>query len=308
MANFEVKDFKGVIPALLTVFDKDENIDEKATRGFVNHLIEKGVGGFYLTGSTGEGFLMSLEERKQVVECVIDEVEGRVPVMVHIGVIGTKNSIELAKHAYGAGADAISSVPPFYWKFKEEHIYNYYKDIAEATPLPMIVYNIPFAGVLEFNTIKRLASIEGVKGIKYTATTHHQISMIKDQIGEEFLVFSGCDEMAASGLINGADGIIGSFYNLMPELFIEIINAIKNNDIVTAKAKQKTAIQIIDYSLSKDYFSVMRVALGWMGVNAGYSRRPFNNIMGEEEEELKSGFKNLKGTYDISGVDFLENL
>ncbi|GAA0179900.1 N-acetylneuraminate lyase [Clostridium sediminicola] len=308
MGKFKIEEFTGVIPALLTVFDENENIDEKRTRGFINHLIEKGIDGLYLTGSTGEGFLMSLEERKKVVEIIIDEVSGRIPIMVHIGAIGTKNSIELAKHAYEAGADAISSVPPFYWNFKEEHIYNYYKDIAEATSLPMIVYNVPLAGILGFESIKRLASIEGVKGIKYTATTHHQIGMIKDQIGEDFIVYSGCDEMAASGLMNGADGIIGSFYNLMPELFIEINNAIQSNDLATAKAKQKTAIQIIDYSLGYDYFSVMRLALKWMGIDAGYSRRPFNNISGAEEEKLKIGFKELKEKYKITGVDFLEEL
>ncbi len=309
MANFDVKDFKGVIPALLTVFfDENENVDEKRTRGFVSHLIEKGIDGLYLTGSTGEGFLMTGIERKQVVEIIMDEVAGRIPVMVHVGAIGTKNSIELAKHAYEVGADAISSVPPFYWNFKQEHIYNYYKDIAESTPLPMVVYNVPLAGILGFDSIKQLASIEGVKGIKYTATTHHQIAMIKDQIGEDFLVFSGCDEMAASGLMNGADGIIGSFYNLMPELFSDINQAILKNDLETAKAKQKTAIQIIDYSLSYDYFSVMRVALRWMGVDAGCSRRPFNNIEGTEEVELKEGFKALKKKYNITGVEFLEKL
>jgi len=308
MANFKLQEFTGVIPAVLTIFDEDEAIDEKGTRDFINHLITKGIDGFYLTGSTGEGFLMNLEERKRVVEIVIDEVAGRLPVMVHIGAIGTRNSIDLARHAHRTGADAISSVPPFYWDFKEEHIYNYYRDIAEATPLPVVIYNIPLAGLLGFNTVKRLATIEGVKGIKYTATTYQQITLIKDQIGPDFLVYSGCDEMAVSGLLSGADGLIGSFYNLMPELFIEIYQAVKNGDIETARLKQKTAVQIINYTLSYDYFSVIRLGLKWMGVEAGYSRRPFNNYSGVEEERIKRGFKELKEEYSITGVDFLESL
>ena len=308
MANIKLPNFRGVIPALLTIFDENEALDEKRTRGFINHLLNKGVNGLYLTGSTGEGFLMTLEERKRIVEIIINEVAGRVPIMAHIGAIGTKNSIELATHAYQAGADAISSVPPFYWRFNEEHIFNYYKDIGEATPLPMIIYNVPLAGILGFNTIKKLAAIERVKGIKYTATTHHEIALIKEQIGRDFLIYSGCDEMAISGLINGADGIIGSFYNLMPELFIEIYHAIQNNDLVTAKAKQKTAVQIINYSISYDYFSVMRLGLKWMGVDAGYSRRPFNNYSGADEEKIKEGFRELKEKYAITGVDFLEKL
>lgn len=119
MSKFDIKAFKGVIPAVLTVFDKEENIDEVGMRQLVSFLIDKGVNGLYLTGSTGEGFTMTSEERKKVVEIVIDETAGRVPVVVHVGAIGTKISIDLAKHAESVGADGISSVPPFYWKFNE---------------------------------------------------------------------------------------------------------------------------------------------------------------------------------------------
>ena len=172
MNKFDIKDFKGVIPAVLTVFDKDENIDELGMRQLVSYLIGKGVDGLYLTGSTGEGFTMSSEERKRVVEIVIDETKGRVPVVVHVGAIGTKLSIDLAKHAEEVGATGISSVPPFYWKFNENQIVKYYEDIANSCSLPMIVYNVPLVGLLGMNAIKRLAQIENVKGIKYTALSH----------------------------------------------------------------------------------------------------------------------------------------
>lgn len=308
MPKYDLKDIKGVIPALMTVFAEDETVDEGGMRGLVNHLINKNVDGLYLTGSTGEGFLMSMEERKKVVEIVIDETAGRVPIMVHVGTIGTKNSIELAEHAYREGADAISSVPPFYWNFDEEHIFNYYKDIAEATPLPMVVYNIQLAGTIAYDSIKRLASIENVKGVKYTATSHFEISSIKDELGSDFLVYSGADEMASSGLFNGADGLIGSFYNLMPELFIDIYEAVKNNDLKTAKLKQKNAVRIIKYSVQFDFYSLMRLALGWLGVNAGYSRRPFKNYGSDKEAEFKKAFKELKVKYSIKDIDFIDSL
>lgn len=306
MSKFDVHEMKGVIPALMTVFAEDETIDESGMRELVDHLINKGVDGLYLTGSTGEGFLMSMEERKEIVEIVIDQAAGRVPIMVHVGTIGTKNSIKLAEHAYQNGADAVSSVPPFYWNFDEEHIYNYYKDIAEATPLPMIVYNIELAGTIAYDSIKKLAAIKNVKGIKYTATSHFEIASIKDELGEDFLVYSGADEMASSGLFNGADGLIGSFYNLMPELFMEIYEAINNNDLKTARKKQQNAIRIIKYSVQYDFYSLMRLALSWMGVNAGYSRRPFKNYGSEKEAEFKSDLKKLKEKYKIEGIDFLD--
>lgn len=307
MSKFDIKAFKGVIPAVLTVFDKKENIDEVGMRQLVSFLIDKGVNGLYLTGSTGEGFTMTSEERKKVVEIVIDETAGRVPVVVHVGAIGTKISIDLAKHAESVGADGISSVPPFYWKFNENQIIKYYEDIASSCSIPMIVYNVPLVGLLGMNAIKRLAKIENVKGIKYTALSQYEITQIKDEVGEEFLVYSGADEMAMSGLIAGADGIVGSFYNIMPELFINIYDAVKNKDLDEAQRLQKQAVEVIMYALQlPSFYAGMKVILKWMGINAGYCRRPFENLTEEDEVKFKEGFKKLKETYDLKGIDFID--
>ena len=309
MSKFDIKDFKGVIPAVLTVFDKEENIDEVGMRQLVSHLINKGVNGLYLTGSTGEGFTMTSEERKRVVEIVMDENAGRVPVVVHVGAIGTKISIDLAKHAEEVGADGISSVPPFYWKFTENQIIKYYEDIANECNLPMIVYNVPLVGLLGMNAIKKLAAIDNVKGIKYTALSQYEITQIKDEVGEDFLVYSGCDEMSMSGLLVGADGIVGSFFNMMPELFINIYNAVENKDIDEAKRLQRQAVEIIMFTLKvPSFYAAIKVVLRATGVNAGYCRRPFENLSEEEEIELLNGFKKLKETYNITGVDFLDKI
>lgn len=309
MSKFDIKDFKGVIPAVLTAFDKNEEIDEVGMRQLVSYLIEKGVNGLYLTGSTGEGFTMSSEERKKVVEIVMDENKGRVPVVVHVGAIGTKLSIDLAKHAEEVGADGISSVPPFYWKFNEDQIVKYYTEIAESCSIPMIVYNVPLVGLLGMSAIKRLAKVENVKGIKYTALSHYEITQIKDEVGEDFLVYSGADEMAMSGLLAGADGIIGSFYNIMPELFINIKNAVDNKDMDEAKRLQRQAVEIIMYSLQlPSFYAGMKTVLRWRGINAGYCRSPFQNLTEQEELDFKEGYKKLKETYNITGIDFLDEL
>ncbi|WP_066892316.1 N-acetylneuraminate lyase [Clostridium nigeriense] len=309
MSKFDIKDFKGVIPAVLTVFDKNEEIDEKGMRELISYLIDKGVDGLYLTGSTGEGFTMSSEERKRVVEIVMDENKGRVPVVVHVGAIGTKLSIDLAKHAEEVGADGISSVPPFYWKFNENQIVKYYTEIANSCNLPMIVYNVPLVGLLGMNAIKRLAAIENVKGIKYTALSHYEITQIKDEVGEDFLVYSGADEMAVSGLLAGADGIIGSFYNIMPELFINIKKAVDAKDMDEATRLQKQAVEIIMHCLKlPSFYAGMKSILRWRGINAGYCRSPFENLSEAEEVEFRNSLKKLKETYNISGVDFLDEI
>ncbi|MBL8596837.1 MAG: dihydrodipicolinate synthase family protein, partial [Devosia sp.] len=164
--------FSGVYPAMVTPFDENEELDEKRLRALINFLIERKLEGLYITGSTGESFLMSPDERKRVVEITVDEVKGRIPIIAHIGAIGTRVSIDLARHAEKAGVDAISSVPPFYWGFSGDQIHGYYADITASTSLPMLAYNVPMAA-LGFDIIKRIAGIDGMVGVKYTATTHH---------------------------------------------------------------------------------------------------------------------------------------
>ncbi len=307
MSKFKHTDIKGVIPALVTPFDKDENFDENRMRNLINFLIAQKVNGFYLTGSTGEGFLMSVEERKRVVEVVIDEVKGRVPVIVHIGAIGTKISIDLAKHAEKAGADAISSVPPFYWRFSENHIFNYYKDITDACNLPMIIYNVPLTGLMGFDFIKRLSTIENVKGIKYTAYTHQDIYKCKE-LKDDFMVYSGADEMAVSGIINEADGIIGSFYTMLPDLYVKLFNCVKEGNLKDAQRLQKIGVALIEASLKSEYYAVIKESTSWMGVDSGYVRRPFFNLSEEEINRIKADFKAIKEKYQADDILVLKNL
>lgn len=308
MSRNKLTDLKGVIPALLTPFDIHQNIDEAGLRQLINHLIKKGINGLYTTGSTGEGFLMSPEERKRVVSIVVDEVGGRIPVMVHVGAIGTRISIDLAQHAEEAGADVISSVPPFYWKFSNDSIYKYYKEITESVSLPMVVYNIPLAGLVGYDQIKRFAEIDGVEGIKFTATTHFEIMRMKKEIGSDFMIYSGCDEMSISGLTFGADGLIGSFYNLMPEVFLRIYHAMQDGDYNLAEQQQSIANTIIVNCTSGNYVGIMKRALSWMGIEAGYCRSPFINVEPGEEAGLKDMFRKIRTEYDIKDIDFLNAL
>lgn len=308
MSRVPLKNFKGVIPALVSCFDENENYDAKRQRKVASYLIDRGVNGLYLTGSTGEGFLMTPDERKRLVEDVIDEVKGRVPVMVHVGAIGTKISTDLAKHAEASGADAISSVPPFYWKFSEAQMYNYYRDITESVGIPMVMYNVALAGAVGFNFIKSVASIKGVEGIKYTLTSQFEIMRIKEEIGKDFMIYSGCDEMAIAGLSLGADGIIGSFYNLIPEPFIDIYKAVKAGNLAEAQEKQRIANAIIIYTLDRGFMTGIKAAMKWMGLDAGYCREPFGRFDKQTEEKYKEEFRKLKKELGVRGIPFLDCL
>ena len=309
MTKFDPSNFNGVIPAMITSFNKNESINKESIRKTINHLISEKVDGLYITGSTGETFLMSQEEKKQVIEVVVEEVNGRVPVIAHIGSIGTKITTELAQYAEKVGVDALSALPPFYYGFSNEEIFNYYKDISNSTNLPITVYNISHANLMDLDMLKRLASIKNVDGVKYTAPTHFNFSKIKKEIGENFKIYSGMDEMALSGLISGADGIIGSFYNLMPELFVEIYKQVKNNNINEAKKIQEKINIIIIYALKKSGYPFIKMGLKWLDVDSGYVRRPFNTITDtENEKSIINELKILAKENDLTGIKFLETL
>lgn len=287
MSIQKIENFKGVIPAAISVFDKDELPDEAGTRAYIRYMMSFGIGGLYIAGSTGECFLMKSEERKRQVEIVMDEVAGRLPVVVHIGAMSTRESIALAEHAQSVGAAGISSVPPFYFKYTQDQIYGYYRDIAGAADLPLIVYNVPLAGLLTVDMIKRLAEIGNVKGVKYTGTALYEVTQIRDACKEGFQIYGGCDELGSSNIALGVDGIIGTFYNVIPDLYLRIWDAVKRSDVKEAAELQRKALHVISIGVGSG--SMMACAKLWLraaGIPAGYARRPFTNFEGEEGEKL----------------------
>jgi N-acetylneuraminate lyase len=308
MSIKEIDFIKGVIPAMITTFDSNEEVDYKRATIFVEYLLNKGADGLYITGSTGEGFLMDMEERKAYAECIMTAVNGRVPVIVHIGAIGTKKSIELAKHAQSIGADAISSVPPFYYGYSDHDLFNYYKDISDAVEVPMIVYNISLAGLMNNGLIEKLATIENVKGLKFTGREHDDMCAIKAKLGKNFMVYSGCDEMATQGLLAGADGLIGSTYNLMCETFVSIYKLSKENKFFEAFKIQKVATALIKNMLSYDFFPTLKASIRYMGVDVGYARKPFIAPTDEQFETFIKACKELKSIPESSEIDFLKTL
>ena len=309
MNKFTIKDFKGVIPASLSIFDINENLDIEATKEFTEFLLGFDIHGLYLTGSTGEGFLMKSEERMETVKAVMEVAKDKVPVVVHVGNIGTKRTIELAKQAKEAGATAISSVPPFYWHFNSKQIFNYYKDIAEAVDIPMIIYNVPLAGMMSADMIKELSQIENIKGVKYTNTDIYQIPLIKEAVGEDFMVYGGADELASSNLLVGVDGIVGSFYNLIPDLFVQIDEAIKNNEVGKAYDLQKNAVKIISYLVEGgNMVAGIKAVLREAGINAGYARKPFINFYDEDQKKLAKDLVDLANDNNMENIHVIDLL
>lgn len=175
--------FTGMMPALVTSFTSDGcEIDVDALERLIDMNIQKGVSGFYVGGSTGEAFLMSMEEQKQFLELVVKQVAHRVKVIAHVGSISTCQAVELAAHAQQWGADAVSAVPPFYYSFSGEERLGYYKDIVSSTTLPMFVYHVTALTGVSMDSVEfdRLLHLPGIAGMKFTAyDSYHMQRLIE---------------------------------------------------------------------------------------------------------------------------------
>lgn len=288
-----MKRFHGIYPALITPFTKEGYINTEALRKLVRINMEKGVNGFYVGGSTAEAFLLTLEERKQILEIVSEEAkENNYVVIFQVGSISTKEAITLAKYAEELKIDAISAVPPFYYNFSLEEIKGYYKDILNSVNLPMIIYNIPaFSNVdLNITNFKDLFQDDRVIGIKYTSHDLYQLERIKE-FNDSLIVLNGYDEVFLASLAMGADGAIGSTYNFMAEKFIKIKQYYKEGKLDEAKKLQKEANNIIKALIEVGVYPGIKYILKLQGIDCGECRKPFKTLTNKEKEYIRSVYE-----------------
>ncbi|MDF2958917.1 MAG: N-acetylneuraminate lyase [Paenibacillus sp.] len=285
----ELQRMKGIIPALITPYTESGEINEPITRQLVRHLLSKGVGGFYLSGSTGEGFLQSPEERKAFLELVIDEVGGRAPVIAHVGTMDTATSVELTRHAAQAGADAVSAVAPFYYKHGLEQVRGHYLDIARAADIPLIIYHFPaMTGVqASASFYAELAKEPNIIGVKFTSMNTFELQQLIETCGEEFLVFNGPDEACLSGLVTGCVGAIGSTYNIMPAKFVQLYEAVQKGELATARKLQGEVNAVIAELLKYDFIAFEREILKLQGFDVGDARKPIQRLNVEQQTAIR---------------------
>ena len=224
MTNTE---FKGIFTALLTPFDKNNRVNEKELEKLVKFNIEKGVKGFYVGGSTAEAFLLSTDERKQIMD-VVKSTAPNHTLIAHIGSLDETEAIELGRHANRLSYHLVSSVAPFYYKFSFDEIKNYYFRLADASGLPMLVYHFPaFSGVnMGVDEMSSFLSDDRFIGIKYTSNDFFTLEQCRANFPDR-IIYNGYDEMFMAGLAMGADGGIGSTYNFMADKFVKRNQSVK---------------------------------------------------------------------------------
>jgi len=239
---------EGVMPALVTPYNTDGSVSVEMTRKLVGYLIEQGAHGFFVCGSTGEGLLLSSDERKLMVQTVVDEVAGQVPVIVHVGAPGTDMAVDLAKHAKAAGATAVSSLPPIYYRVGLDGIMKHIRRIAEAAELPTYYYHIPRLTGVELTgdeLVEAFTNVPGLVGLKFTHSDMFLLWWIIETSGGQLAVLNGSDQMLFHGLSTGACGGIGSTYNYQMRTMVSIYKAVKAGNFEAAKQAQWKANQVV---------------------------------------------------------------
>ncbi len=240
--------YKGVIPAFYACYDEEGNISPKGVQALTKYFVGKGVKGVYVNGSSGECIYQSVEDKKLVLENVIKAAEGKLTVIAHVACNNTKDSMELARHAEAAGADAIAAIPPIYFRLPEHAIAQYWNDISSAAPnTDFVIYNIPqLAGVaLTMNLFAKMRENPNVIGVKNSSMPVQDIQMFKAAAGEDYVIFNGPDEQFISGRIIGAEGAIGGTYGVMPELFLKMDEYVKEGKLAEARELQYAVNEVI---------------------------------------------------------------
>ncbi|MBM6593632.1 N-acetylneuraminate lyase [Microvirga pudoricolor] len=270
--------FAGILSALVTPYREDGRFNPDVVPQLVDFELGQGIDGFYVGGSTGEAFIQTREERAEILKAVAQAVKGRGTLIAHVGAIGTDDTIGLGRAAAEAGYDAVSAIPPFYYDFSAEELVAHYKALASAVPLPLIVYNFGGrTGKLGHTDLLRLLDDPRIIGVKHTSQDLFQLERFKRH-RPDATIYNGYDEMCLGGLAMGADGAIGTTYNFMGSLFVDLYKAFKEGRIADAHALQVRANIIIDLLIEIGVFPATKGFLKLMGVDCGGCRPPFRNL------------------------------
>ncbi len=289
----------GVIPPLVTPLTEEEELDEDALRWHVNYLIKKGVHGVFCLGSTGEFPYLSEEERSRVAEVVVDEAGGRVPVIVGVSHHSCRVAAKLARRAERIGADALIAIIPSYFPVTDDMAYEYYVRLAEATSLPLLIYNFPAVTNFDIKpeTVAKLAEVENIVGIKDTVTDPQHTMRVLELVPEDFAVFPGSELTMQASMEAGAKGMIFGTSNIDPKPAIRIYEAYKSGDLEKARTLLPDATKLLPLlTLAPTEYlpAIIKNAMKLTGKPINPTvRKPLPNLSSQQIEKLKETLKKL---------------
>ena len=288
--------FNGIITPIVTPFNDDETqtINYQATDQLIDHLIKNGVNGIFPLGSNGEFNVLTIKERNEFASHVINYVNHRVPVYVGTGACSTNEAVYLSRKAEELGADALSVITPYFFKLRDEDIYDYYKQIAESVKIPIILYNIPGNTQNNINpkVLDQLAEIPNVAGIKdssgNTESINAYLKVVQKHKNLHFLI--GSDSKISYAFERGATGAIAGTSNLLVKNVVALNNALRSGDTVTAEKMQESLNPLREIMHEAPVPSILKRAVTLAGIaDVGNARKPEvapNETLNQEIKEL----------------------
>ena len=277
----DLSKYRGIFPAFYACYDETGAVSAARARALARYMLDAGVKGLYVGGSSGECIYQSVDERKETLEAVMEEVGGKLTIIAHVACNNTADSQTLAAHAQSLGVDAIAAIPPIYFKLPEHAIARYWNDISAAAPdTDFIIYNIPqLAGVaLTPALLRKMLENPRVIGVKNSSMSTYDISLF---IKEGAMVMNGPDEQLAAGLATGATGGIGGTYGAKPRLYLKLMELTLAGKMETACALQADICRIIEQLCSgrcNMYAMIKEVLRQQGGPDIGDARLPLAGL------------------------------
>ncbi|WP_163528940.1 N-acetylneuraminate lyase [Halobacillus ihumii] len=271
---------KGLYSALMCSFDEQGQVNEQGLREIIRYNIDVSkVDGLYVNGSTGENFLISTDQKKQIFNIVKDEAGNDVKLIAQIGALNIDEAVDLGQFATKLGYDAISAVTPFYYKFDFEEVKDYYTTILEHVENDLIIYSIPaLTGVnINLEQFGELFNHEKVIGVKFTAPDFFLLERIRHAYPDK-LIYSGFDEMLLSASVLNVDGAIGSTFNVNGQRAKQIFQLAQSGQIKEAREVQKVTNDLIGEILDNGLYQTIKEILKHKGVDAGTCRKPMKSL------------------------------
>lgn len=285
---------RGVIPAMVTPFGRNgKDLNERALRELCDFLIERGVSGLFPLGSTGEGALMSLDERKKVANVVIGHVGGRVPVLVHTGAVTTDAAIELTRHARDIGATAASVIMPYYYRHNEGDAYEHYRVIAASVPdLPLYLYYAR-TGLSPEATLRLRDATPNVVGMKDSLHDFSGLIAHMETLGPTFSFLEGHEPYALPGLALGVDGLLGALATVFPEPLVKLVELFEAGRLREAREQQRLINKLQRVVYGEAPYARIKKALELRGIAAGSPRAPLRQLDAESSAQLQAQLQAL---------------
>lgn len=283
---------KGIIPPVGTPLTSDERVDEAGLRRLVAYLVDAGVHGVFANGTMGCFALLTDREQQRAIEIVVDEVNGRIPVIAGVSDTGTKRVAEKLREIQRLGIDYLTALPPYYFTLTQENATSFFREIAQAAEKPVLIYNNPYLTKcnLSIETIVNLGNEPNIVGLKETnQDCNRWVQLIEALRGlEDFSILLGTELLIPQGLMMGADGAIGGAHNMSPQVAVELYRAVEERDYDRAFQLSRRLAKICKVFDYGDIWGGFEAALQALGICDKVTAAPYRSATAEERRQVEA--------------------